>query len=110
MVEFARRLCSEAHYEQSDITTRQRAVLQRRERVKSSAEDRQNKLEDCKKLMVFLQNCMEVRAYYVYMHMYIYMYVAKFVMGVAWISKAAELAARALADRRPSAHSGPTIR
>ena len=63
MVEFARRLCSEAHYEQSDITSRQHAVLQRRERVKCSAEEKRNKLEDCKKLMVFLQNCMEVRTF-----------------------------------------------
>ena len=40
MVEFARRLCSEGHYEQAEIGTRQRAVLQRRERVKQSAVDR----------------------------------------------------------------------
>ena len=60
MVEFASRLCSEAHYEQSDITSRQHAVLQRRERVKHSAVERRSKLEDCRKLMVFLQNCMEV--------------------------------------------------
>ena len=65
MVEFAKRLCSEAHCEQSDITLRQRAVLQRRERVKYSAEERRNKLEDCKKLMVFLQNCLEVRINFV---------------------------------------------
>ena len=62
MVEFARRLCSEGH-EQAEIGTRQRAILQRRERVKQSAVDRRNKLEDCRKLMVFLQNCMEVRMY-----------------------------------------------
>ena len=28
-----------------------------------AAVERRNKLEDCRKLMVFLQNCMEVRAY-----------------------------------------------
>ena len=60
MLEFAARLCSEAHYEQSDITSRQHAVLERRERVKRSTVERRNKLEDCRKLMVFLQNCMEV--------------------------------------------------
>ena len=56
-------VCSEGHYEQAEISTRQRAVLQRRERVKQSAVDRRNKLEDCRKLMVFLQNCMEVHMY-----------------------------------------------
>ena len=60
MVEFAGRLCSSAHYEQKEITTRQQAVLQRREKVKQSAMARRIKLEDCRKLMVFVQNCMEV--------------------------------------------------
>lgn len=60
MVEFAEKLSSERHYEQAEITERQRSVLQRRERVKQSATARRNQLEDCKKLMVFLQHCMEV--------------------------------------------------
>ena len=60
MMEFAAMLCSNAHYEQSEITARQQAVLQRRERVRWSAAERRNKLEDCRKLMVFVQNCMEV--------------------------------------------------
>ena len=60
MVEFGKRLCSSAHYEQKDITTRQRAVLQRREKVKQNAVTRRNRLDDCRKLMVFMQNCMEV--------------------------------------------------
>ena len=63
MVEFGKRLCSSAHYEQKDITTRQRAVLQRREKVKQSAVARRNRLEDCRKLMVFVQNCNEVSDY-----------------------------------------------
>ena len=81
MVEFARRLCSEAHYEQNDITSRQHGVLKRRERVKSSAEDRRNKLEDCKKLMVFLQNCMEVRIHLITMHVH----TCVIIRGVAWL-------------------------
>ena len=60
MVEFGKRLCSSAHYEQKDITKRQRAVLQRREKVKQSAVARRNRLEDCRKLTVFVQNCNEV--------------------------------------------------
>ena len=63
MVEFAGRLCSEAHYEHSEIASRRHAVLLRRDRVKHSAVERRNKLEDCRKLMVFLQNCMEVCMY-----------------------------------------------
>ena len=103
MAEFARRLCSEGHYEQAEIGTRQCAMLQRRERVKQSAVDRRNKLEDCRKLMVFLQNCMEVHmytqieAYNVHQHMhkhcrrekksllsdlYVYVYVHLFVQSV----------------------------
>ena len=61
MVEFAARLCSDAHYEKSEITARKHAVLQRREKVKQSVMARRNKLEDCRKLMVFVQNCIEVR-------------------------------------------------
>ncbi|CAI8040975.1 Spectrin alpha chain, non-erythrocytic 1 [Geodia barretti] len=63
MVEFGKRLCSSAHYEQKDITTRQRAVLQRREKVKQSAVARKNRLEDCRKLMVFVQNCNEAESW-----------------------------------------------
>ena len=66
MVDFAGRLCSEGHYEQSVIAARKHAVLQRRERVKHSAAGRRNRLEDCKKLMVFLQHCMEVSAKFKY--------------------------------------------
>lgn len=60
MNEFADRLCGEGHYEGGEIRTRQRTVLKRRSKVKGAAVERRNKLEDCRKLMVFLQNVMEV--------------------------------------------------
>ena len=72
MVEFAARLCSEAHYEQSNITSRRHAVLERRERVKRSTVKRRNRLEDCRKLMVFLQNCMEVSLFHIAGHLAIF--------------------------------------
>ena len=60
MNEFAERLCAESHYESLEVKTRRRAVLDRRSKVKLGAVDRKNKLEDCRKLTVFLQNIMEV--------------------------------------------------
>ena len=63
MNEFADRLCGEGHFESGEIRTRQQAVLERRSKVKGAAVERRNKLEDCRKLMVFLQNVMEVSAW-----------------------------------------------
>ena len=62
---FAERLCGESHYEKMEIQRRKRDVLQRRSKVKDLAGERRSKLEDCRKLMVFLQNCSEVREIYV---------------------------------------------
>ena len=62
MNEFADRLCGEGHYESGEIRRRQQAVLERRSKVKGAAVERRNRLEDCRKLMVFLQNVMEVSA------------------------------------------------
>jgi spectrin beta len=56
-------MVKEAHYEHGDITARWHAVLERRERVKQSATGRRNKLEDCRKLMIFLQHCMEAESW-----------------------------------------------
>ena len=60
MNEFAERLCGQSHYEKMEIQQRRRAVLQRRSKVKDLAAERRSKLEDCRQLMVFLQNCSEV--------------------------------------------------
>lgn len=60
MNEFAERLCSESHYEAIEIQARRKEVLRRRSKVKDSASEKRSKLEDCRKLMVFLQNCSEV--------------------------------------------------
>jgi len=60
MREFASRLTSQRHYESAEIKEREQAVLQRRKKVKRSAAERRSKLEDCRKLTVFLQNCNEV--------------------------------------------------
>ena len=60
MNEFAERLCEEDHYQKGEIEARRRDVLQRRSKVKDLASERRSKLEDCRKLMVFLQNCSEV--------------------------------------------------
>ena len=60
MNEFADRLHGEGHFESGEIQRRKQAVLERRSRVKGAAVERRNKLEDCRKLMVFLQNVMEV--------------------------------------------------
>ena len=63
MNEFADRLHGEGHFESGEIQRRKQAVLERRSRVKGAAVERRNKLEDCRKLMVFLQNVMEVSAW-----------------------------------------------
>ncbi len=60
MTEFADRLSSEGHYEAVEIRKRKAAVLERRSKVKKSAVKRRLKLEDCRRLMVFLQDCAEV--------------------------------------------------
>ncbi len=61
MNDFAERLCGERHFEAAEIRVRQRAVLDRRLKVKDSAVERRLQLEDCRKLMVFIQNVMEVK-------------------------------------------------
>lgn len=65
MTEFADRLSSEGHYEALEIRTRKAAVLERRSKVKKAAVKRCAKLEDCRRLMVFLQNCAEVHSTYI---------------------------------------------
>ena len=60
MNEFADQLHAEGHFESAEIKARQQAVLERRAKVKAATVDRRNKLEDCRKLMVFLQNVTEV--------------------------------------------------
>ena len=60
MNDFAERLCRERHFEAAEIRVRQRAVLDRRSKVKQAAVEKRTKLEDCRKLMVFIQNVMEV--------------------------------------------------
>ena len=60
MIGFADRLCGSGHFEARDIRTLQEAVLQRRTRVKAEAVARRSKLEDCRKLMLLLQNIDEV--------------------------------------------------
>ncbi len=62
MRDFSNRLRSQRHYESKEIKEREESVMQRRARVKRSAAERRSKLEDCRKLMVFLQNCNEVCA------------------------------------------------
>ena len=68
MNEFADRLCGEGHFESGEIRRRQQAVLERRSKVKGAAVERRNRLEDCRKLMVFLQNVMEVSCFASSMH------------------------------------------
>ena len=60
MNECAERLVAEGHYQAADIGSRQLVVLQRRSEVKAATVLRRSQLEDCRKLMVFIQNCMEV--------------------------------------------------
>ncbi len=62
MNDFAERLSREHHFEAVEVGRRQRAVLGRRSKVKEAAVERRNKLEDCRELMVFIQNVMEVCA------------------------------------------------
>ena len=64
MKEFAERLCADGHYEAVEIQQRRRDVLHRRSKVKDLASERRSMLEDCRKLMVFLQNCTEVSGNY----------------------------------------------
>ena len=59
MTEFADRLSAEGHYDSTEVRDRKRAVLLRRSKVKEDTVERRKKLEDCRKLMVFLQNCAE---------------------------------------------------
>ncbi len=66
MTEFADRLSSEGHYEAVEIRKRRAAVLERRSKVKKSAVKRRLKLEDCRRLTVFLQDCAEVNLFYKY--------------------------------------------
>ena len=60
MTEFSSRLRRQGHHESSEILSRERSVMSRRSKVKQSVSERRAKLEDCRKLMVFLQDCNEV--------------------------------------------------
>ena len=60
MTEFSARLRRQSHHESSDILSRERSVMSRRSKVKQAVSERRAKLEDCRKLMVFLQDCNEV--------------------------------------------------
>ena len=60
MTEFSARLRSQGHHETREIQNREKSVMSRRAKVKKAAAERRAKLEDCRKLMVFLQDCNEV--------------------------------------------------
>ena len=60
MNEFSSRLRRQNHRESAEIHSRERSVMSRRARVKGEVAERRTKLEDCRKLMVFLQDCNEV--------------------------------------------------
>ena len=60
MNEFSARLRAHSHHESREIQSRERTVMTRRSKVKKAVAERRTKLEDCRKLMVFLQDCNEV--------------------------------------------------
>lgn len=60
MTEFSARLRRQGHHESSEILSRERSVMSRRSKVKQAVTERRAKLDDCRKLMVFLQDCNEV--------------------------------------------------
>ena len=60
MMGFADRLCASGRFEAREIRAVQEEVLGRRTRVKAEAVARRCKLEDCRKLMLLLQNIDEV--------------------------------------------------
>ena len=60
MIGFADRLCAHGRFEAREIRAVQEEVLGRRTRVKAEAVARRSKLEDCRKLMLLLQNIDEV--------------------------------------------------
>ncbi len=60
MKDFSSRLRREGHYESIEIQSREKDVLRRRAKVKQAVAERRSKLEDCRKLTVFLQDCNEV--------------------------------------------------
>jgi hypothetical protein len=63
MNEFSSRLRAQNHHESREIQNRERTVMTRRSKVKKAVAERRTKLEDCRKLMVFLQDCNEVSVY-----------------------------------------------
>ena len=60
MNDFSSRLRAEHHYESKEIQSREKNVMKRRTNVKRAVAERRSKLEDCRRLMVFLQDCNEV--------------------------------------------------
>lgn len=60
MKDLAEKLCSELHHNSAEIRSTQAAVLERRTKVKACAAERRSMLEASKKLMIFLQNVLEV--------------------------------------------------
>lgn len=60
MTEFSTRLRVQHHHESREIQTREKSVMGRRAKVKKAVAERRTKMEDCRKLMVFLQDCNEV--------------------------------------------------
>ena len=56
----AEKLCSELHHNSAEIRSTQAAVLERRTKVKACVAERRSMLEASKKLMIFLQNVLEV--------------------------------------------------
>ena len=60
MIGFANRLCGSGGFEAQEIRAIQDEVLERRTKVKEEAVARRSRLEDCRKLMLLLQNIDEV--------------------------------------------------
>lgn len=70
----ADRLCRDRHFEKDNIRARKVALMERRQKLKKSAEHRRHKLEDCRKYNIFLQDIMEVICSCVHVHMNGYLY------------------------------------
>ena len=60
MREFSEQLCADFHHDSAEIRSTEAAVLERRTKVKACAAERRSMLEDSRKLMLFLQNVLEV--------------------------------------------------
>ena len=65
MIEFSAQLLKQGHYESVAIQTREKSVIHERSKIKHASSERRSKLEDSRKLMLFLQDCNEVHAYLV---------------------------------------------